>query len=125
MPKGSERVLLVEDEKNLRILLCQMLASLGYEVITAEDGQKALDLVNNAGSPFDIVVTDVVMPNMDGPDFVRGLKKKMPDTGVIFISGFTQNKLFEGKEELAKYPMLSKPFSKAQLAHKIREVVSV
>jgi two-component system cell cycle sensor histidine kinase/response regulator CckA len=92
----------------------------GYEVLEASDGQEALDLVEAHDGQIDIVVTDVVMPEMDGPTMFRELRKTNPTIKVIFVSGYPNEAFREtlGSEDVAFLP---KPFSLPQLAEKVKQ----
>ena len=120
---GTGRVLLVEDEDVVRSFSVRALTRQGYEVLEASDGQEALDIVAEHDGNIDIVVTDVVMPEMDGPTMFRELRKTNPAIKVIFVSGYPNEAFREtlGTEDVAFLP---KPFSLAQLAAKVKEELS-
>lgn len=120
---GVGRVLLVEDEDVVRSFAVRALTRQGYEVLEASDGQEALDIVAEHEGAIDIVVTDVVMPEMDGPTMFRELRKTNPSIKVIFVSGYPNEAFREtlGTEEVAFLP---KPFSLPQLAEKVKEELS-
>ena len=117
---GTGRVLLVEDEDVVRSFAVRALTRQGYEVLEASDGQEALDIVAAHNGEIDIVVTDVVMPEMDGPTMFRELRKTNPSIKVIFVSGYPNEAFREtlGTEEVAFLP---KPFSLPQLAEKVKQ----
>ncbi len=117
---GTGRVLLVEDEDVVRSFAVRALTRQGYEVLEASDGQEALDIVAAHNGEIDIVVTDVVMPEMDGPTMFRELRKTNPSIKVIFVSGYPNEAFREtlGSEEVAFLP---KPFSLPQLAEKVKQ----
>jgi two-component system cell cycle sensor histidine kinase/response regulator CckA len=117
---GNGRVLLVEDEDVVRSFAVRALTRQGYEVLEASDGQEALDLVEAHDGQIDIVVTDVVMPEMDGPTMFRELRKTNPTIKVIFVSGYPNEAFREtlGSEDVAFLP---KPFSLPQLAEKVKQ----
>jgi two-component system cell cycle sensor histidine kinase/response regulator CckA len=117
---GNGRVLLVEDEDVVRSFAVRALTRQGYEVLEASDGQEALDLVAANDGQIDIVVTDVVMPEMDGPTMFRELRKTNPSIKVIFVSGYPNEAFREtlGSEDVAFLP---KPFSLPQLAEKVKQ----
>lgn len=116
---GTGRVLLVEDEDVVRSFAVRALTRQGYEVLEASDGQEALDIVAAHNGEIDIVVTDVVMPEMDGPTMFRELRKTNPSIKVIFVSGYPNEAFREtlGSEDVAFLP---KPFSLPQLAEKVK-----
>jgi two-component system cell cycle sensor histidine kinase/response regulator CckA len=117
---GYGRVLLVEDEDVVRSFAVRALTRQGYDVLEASDGQEALDIVAEHNGEIDIVVTDVVMPEMDGPTMFRELRKTNPSIKVIFVSGYPNEAFREtlGSEEVAFLP---KPFSLPQLAEKVKQ----
>ncbi len=117
---GNGRVLLVEDEDVVRSFAVRALTRQGYDVLEASDGQEALDIVAAHNGEIDIVVTDVVMPEMDGPTMFRELRKTNPSIKVIFVSGYPNEAFREtlGSEEVAFLP---KPFSLPQLAEKVKQ----
>jgi two-component system cell cycle sensor histidine kinase/response regulator CckA len=120
---GSERILLVEDEDAVRTFSTRALTNKGYEVIAAETGFAALDVLEAQGSPrIDLLITDVVMPGMDGPTLAQKIRALHPDLRIIFISGYTEDKL---KDYMGKgIFFLPKPFSLKQLAAKVKDVLS-
>ncbi len=124
MPGGHETVIVVEDEPIVRELAVEILRSCGFEVIEAGDGLAAQKLVTAFGiDRIDIVVTDVVMPNMGGKEFRDWFIKARPDGRVLFISGYTSGVFSSerGKEE--QFTLLEKPFTPAALARKVRAVL--
>ncbi len=122
-PRGSETILLVEDEPALRTLVRRLLASAGYEVLVAEHGQAALELARGLSSPVDLLVTDVVMPRLGGGRVARELKSRWPRLEVLFMSGYTG-------DEIAKHGVLeegthflAKPFTVDSLLRRVRDVL--
>lgn len=116
---GNERVLLVEDEDVVRSFAVRALQRQGYDVIEAEDGAAALDVLAEVGT-VDIVISDVVMPEMDGPTMLKQMRKTHPDLKVIFVSGYP-NEAFQKALGEETFAFLPKPFSLPQLAAKVRE----
>jgi two-component system, cell cycle sensor histidine kinase and response regulator CckA len=114
-------VLLVEDEDPVRMVAERALTRAGYKVIAASDGEAGLELVE-AGGAFDIVVSDVVMPSMDGPAMVREIRKLAPALPVLFMSGYAEEQLRQ-QINLADVHFLAKPFSVQQLADKVAAVL--
>jgi two-component system, cell cycle sensor histidine kinase and response regulator CckA len=117
---GSETILLVEDEDVVRSFICESLKTMGYNVIEARGGPEALVFCGRSAESVDLLLTDVVMPKMNGPDLAARLVESRPGVRVLFMSGYS--------EELARYPIaggafLQKPFTTDQLATKIREVL--
>jgi len=124
-PSGNETVLLVEDEPMLRELGETVLQDLGYRVLTAANGAEALRLVS--GHPdvrIDLLLTDVVMPEMGGKELVERLRPVSPATKVIFCSGYTEDAIFHsGRLEAGVY-FLQKPYTLASVARKVRDVLA-
>jgi two-component system cell cycle sensor histidine kinase/response regulator CckA len=118
---GTGRVLLVEDEDSVRNFAVRALKRQGYEVIEATTGVEALELVATETRPIDIVVSDVVMPEMDGPTMLTEMRKTRPDLKVIFVSGYPDDRFKTSLDPDAHYAFLAKPFSLPQLAAKVKE----
>jgi two-component system cell cycle sensor histidine kinase/response regulator CckA len=119
---GNARILLVEDEDAVRTFSQRALGNKGYEVLTADSGESAMDLVRNGETKnLDLLITDVVMPEMDGPTLVKNIHNETPDLKVIFMSGYTEDKL---KDHMGKnIYFLPKPFTLKQLAEKVKDVL--
>jgi len=120
---GSGTVLLVEDDRGVRALTRRMLQKLGYQVVEAEDGMSALDICADADQVIDLVVSDVVMPGMRGPEFVRRAKRQRPELPVLYMSGYTDREMGQGKNDLEDAHLLVKPFRLDQLSSMIHEVL--
>ena len=119
---GHERVLLVEDEPMLRELAVTVLKTFGYEVMTAENGVLALDVVKELnGARLDLLITDVVMPEMGGRELAEKLQKLHPKTKVLFCSGYTEDSVIAGAEAAGCF--LQKPYTMATLGQKVREIL--
>ncbi|MCB1651056.1 MAG: PAS domain S-box protein [Alphaproteobacteria bacterium] len=119
---GSERILLVEDEDAVRTFSQRALSNKGYEVLAAESGEAALALMETLGQKqLDLLVTDVVMPNMDGPTLAGHIREVSPSLKIIFMSGYTEDKLKDHMGENIWF--LPKPFTLKQLAEKVKEVL--
>jgi len=121
---GIGTVMLVEDEDPVRIFGARALRNKGYTVIEAKSGESALEAINLAEEPIDLLITDVVMPRMDGPDLVRHVRESHPDMKVIFISGYTEDSFRQRLDSDSEIHFLPKPFSLKQLASKVKEVIS-
>jgi CheY-like chemotaxis protein len=117
---GSETVLLCEDEPDLRDLAREVLADLGYTVLEAGDGEEALDVSSRHAGPIDLLITDVVMPRMNGSELAVRLSSARP-VRVLYMSGYTETALPEG--QVAGSRFMHKPFSPATLARAVREVL--
>ncbi len=123
-PSGTEKILVVEDEEILRELAVQVLESLGYRVITAEDGQAAIDLITrDSGHGIDMIVTDLMMPRMNGRELIEWIGENVGAMPVLFMSGYTDDDIIRDAVEGAEVEYLQKPFTPHALAFKIREVL--
>ncbi len=119
---GSGTILLVEDEDAVRMFGARALKNKGYTVLEAANGEVALDVINAATQSIDLIVTDVVMPGMDGYTLVQFVRQEMPDVKVIFISGYADNVVPGGFGE-KDYTFLPKPFSLKDLAQTVKTVL--
>jgi two-component system cell cycle sensor histidine kinase/response regulator CckA len=122
---GHGTVMLVEDDDPVRIFGARALRNKGYKVIEAKSGEAALELIRNARERIDLLITDVVMPRMDGPGLVREVREIHPDMKVIFISGYTEDAFRQRLDRDSDIDFLPKPFSLKQLATKVRDVIGV
>lgn len=120
---GTGRVLLVEDEDVVRSFAVRALTRQGYTVLEAADGLEALEVMKECNGEVDIVVSDVVMPGMDGPTMLKELRKESPDLKIIFVSGYP-NEAFQQALGEETFAFLPKPFSLPQLAAKVKEQLS-
>lgn len=120
---GAGTVLLVEDEDAVRLFGARALRKKGYKVLEAKGGAVALDLINSAEEPIDLLITDVVMPELDGPALVHQVLVMRPDMKVIFISGYAEDSFRERIGDVSGLHFLAKPFSLDQLAGKVKEVM--
>jgi len=118
---GGGTVLLVEDEDPVRLFSARALRNKGYKVVEAKTGEAALELLD--GGPYDLLVTDMVMPRVDGAQVIRAARKLLPDLPVICISGYTEESVLKEVESLDKLRFLSKPFSLKQLAGAVKEAI--
>ncbi|TCL73525.1 response regulator [Rhizobium sp. BK251] len=119
----SAVVLLVEDEEAVRRGGKRMLETRGYTVHEAGSGVEALEIMDELDGKVDIVVSDVVMPEMDGPSLLTELRKKYPDMKFIFVSGYAEDAFARNLPADAKFGFLPKPFSLKQLAVAVRETL--
>ena len=120
--RGSETILVAEDEDAIRDLIEDVLSEQGYRVITAADGAEALDLARQNDGEIDLVITDVVMPNLSGPEMVQHLQSDSPDTKVIFMSGYAKQGSLAAIED-KKAEILEKPFSPQTILTLARKVL--
>jgi signal transduction histidine kinase len=121
--RGAESVLLIEDNDELRGATRGLLEVLGYKVSAAANGAEALDLFDRLGGRVDLVVCDVVMPGMSGPEVVERLRARKPDLRALFMSGYTDNVVVRHGILEGELEFLEKPFSAERLAAKVREVL--
>ncbi|HEY8963165.1 MAG TPA: ATP-binding protein, partial [Alphaproteobacteria bacterium] len=119
---GTATILLVEDEDAVRAFSSRALTNKGYRVLDANGGDSALELLGAHAAELDLVVTDVIMPEMDGPTLVTKIREARPDLPVIFVSGYTEDKFKDQFGE--KTYFLPKPFTLQQLAAKVKDVLS-
>jgi two-component system, cell cycle sensor histidine kinase and response regulator CckA len=118
---GSGRVLLVEDEDAVRSFAIRALKRQGYEVVEATSGLEGVERFEEQGGRIDIVVSDVVMPEMDGPSMLKELRKRNPDIKVIFMSGYPDDAFKRNLDPNEQFAFLAKPFTLPQLATKVKE----
>ncbi len=121
---GGDTILLVEDEDAVRMFSARALREKGYRVIEADSGEAALEILSR-GERFNLLVTDVVMPKMDGPTLSKKIQDLYPDTKTIFISGYTEDTFRKNLGHNAKIHFLSKPFTLKDLASKVKEVLTL
>lgn len=121
---GSSTILLVEDEDAVRLFSARALRSKGYKVIEASNGLEALDFIKKGEAPIDLIITDVVMPQMDGPTLVNELAQHNKDVKVIFISGYTEDAFRNKVKDDTHIQFLGKPFSLSELATRVKEVMN-
>lgn len=121
---GVGTVLLVEDEDPVRMFGARALGNKGYKVLEAKNGDAALEVMQSTSEPIDLIISDVVMPQRDGPTLIREVRERFPNMKVIFISGYAEDQF---RESLAREPgihFLAKPFSLDQLAGKVKDVLA-
>jgi PAS domain S-box-containing protein len=121
--RGSETVLLAEDEEPLRRMMRTYLVLQGYTVLEAADGSEAIGICERRDLPIDLLVTDVVMPLMNGPDLVRRATLVRPALRVLYMSGYTDRALVHQELREGTTAFIQKPFMPEALAHKIRKVL--
>jgi CheY-like chemotaxis protein len=126
MPHTKATILLVEDEELLRAGVQEVLEIQGYKVITAPDGQQALACLG--AETIDLIITDLVMPKMDGVDFVKQLREVKPDLPVIVVSGSTRNIMQRYGIDSIQVPganaSLPKPFKSVDLIEQVRQLLA-
>ena len=120
---GTETILVVDDEEALREVTCRILTRNGYMVITAASGAQAIELVAAHAGPIDLVLSDVIMPKMQGPTVVSEVRQLRPGIRVLFMSGHAQPVLEAEAVLGAEFQLVEKPFDQAMLLAKVREVL--
>ncbi|HUI98272.1 MAG TPA: PAS domain-containing protein [Xanthobacteraceae bacterium] len=120
---GQGTILLVEDEKDLRVLNARGLASRGYTVLQASNGVEAIEALERHDGDIDLVVSDVVMPEMDGPALLKELRRRRPDLKIIFVSGYAEEAFATNRPE-GQHEFLPKPFSLKTLVAKVKETIA-
>ena len=120
---GAGRILLVEDEDPVRVFSARALRNKGYDVIEARSGDEALTHLAADAASIELLITDVVMPRMDGPTLIREIRSQLPDVKVICISGYTEDRFRDRVDGGADVFFLAKPFSLKQLAAAVKDVM--
>ena len=120
---GSETILVVEDEEVVRQLICTVLSDLGYTILDAESAAEGLRLVRGQDKPIDLLVTDIVMPDMHGPVLARELSPLQPGMKVLFVSGYSDSDISDQGVLDPGLLVLQKPFTQESLARKVREIL--
>ena len=121
--RGSETVLVVEDEASLRTLVQRVLEERGYKVLTAPDGVQALSVESNFVGPIHLLLSDVVMPGLSGPDLAQRLVRRRPTLKVLYVSGFAHHLAITSESVSHHTAFLPKPFTPEILALKVRDVL--
>ncbi|WP_445466109.1 cell cycle histidine kinase CckA [Faunimonas sp. B44] len=118
---GNARILLVEDEEAVRAFASRALAARGYRVHEAASGSEALEVMRQLEQPVDLVISDVVMPGMDGPSLIAEVRKLQPKVKVIFVSGYAEDAFAKHLPEDESFQFLPKPFSLKELATAVKK----
>jgi CheY-like chemotaxis protein len=117
----SQTVLVVDDAEPIRKMVCMMLAQCGFSCLEAADGLEALRVLED-GTQVQLVLTDVIMPNMDGAELARRLASMRPETRVLFMSGYSDDPIVKSVER-SSGAFLAKPFTVATLTEKVRQAL--
>jgi two-component system, cell cycle sensor histidine kinase and response regulator CckA len=123
MPRGTETILLVEDEEAVRSLSRHVLQSCGYKLLEAANGREAMQVGERIREPIHLIVTDVVMPEMGGRELVDQFLVHHPETRVLYVSGYTEDVVIRHGVMHANVAFMHKPFTTSALAQKVREVL--
>ena len=121
---GEGTILLVEDEEGLRALNARGLTSRGYTVLEAGNGVEAIDVLEKPDGQVDLVVSDVVMPEMDGPTLLRELRSRDPDLKIIFVSGYAEDAFQKHLPANGQFGFLAKPFTLKQLVAEVKQTLA-
>jgi two-component system cell cycle sensor histidine kinase/response regulator CckA len=121
---GHGTILLVEDEEGLRALNARGLASRGYSVLEAGNGVEAIEVLEANGGKVDLVVSDVVMPEMDGPTLLKELRKRNPGLKIIFVSGYAEDAFEKSLPQGQQFSFLPKPFTLKQLIEEVKKTMA-
>jgi CheY-like chemotaxis protein len=124
-PGGTETILLVEDDADVRALARESLRRYGYTVLEARDALEAMRLAEAAAAPVDLLMTDVVLPEMGGAELARRLGDRWPGLRVLFVSGYAPEAVARHGILPAGSPFLAKPFTLSSLARRVREALDV
>ena len=120
---GQGNILFVEDEASVRGIAAKALRKKGYQVTEAEDGEEALEILEDAETPFDLMISDVVMPGMDGPSLLKAGRKLLGSARIVFISGYAEEEFSDLLSEEPDVTFLPKPFTFAELAEKVKSEI--
>ena len=121
--RGSETILVVEDDQSVRELAANLLSAYGYTVLKAGTGQEALDILSEREGEVHLFLIDVVLPDMSGRELAEGLTSRSLHTKVLYMSGYTENVIVHHGVLEKGIGFIQKPFSPESLARKVREVL--
>jgi two-component system, cell cycle sensor histidine kinase and response regulator CckA len=121
--RGTETILLVEDEEPLRKVIIELLTQIGYHVLSAANGKEAIEVAKTYPEKIHLLITDVIMPEISGPELAGELCAARPDLKVIYISGYTDDSLAPEGVLQPGTVLVNKPFSVRVLSAKMREVL--
>jgi len=121
---GTETILLVEDDERLRVLACTILRKYGYNVLVAEGGSEALHLCEEHEAPIDLLLTDVVMPRMNGRQVAERVSALRPGIKVLYMSGYADDAIVRRAAQEDSIAFVQKPITPETLAGKVREALS-
>ena len=119
---GKGTILVVEDEDPVRMFASRALTNKGYNVLEAASGEAGLEILKTHDGKIDLLISDVIMPSMDGPTLVKEARKDLPDLPVIFVSGYAED-VFRKNLEAEDFQFLPKPFSLNDLAEQVKSIL--
>jgi CheY-like chemotaxis protein len=121
---GSETILLVEDDEDVRVTTAELLSELGYRVLRAKDADNALVIIES-GATIDLLFTDIVMPGtLRTPELARKAQQKIPGIAVLFTTGYAENAALHGGWLDGGINLITKPYARDQLGRKLRQILS-
>jgi signal transduction histidine kinase len=123
LPRGSETILLVEDDPPVRATAARILGSQGYRVLEADDADAALAILNRNGAAIQLMITDVVLPGMNGRELAEKVAELRPDIRILYVSGYTDDVILQHRLVERDVILLQKPFTASGLATKVRHML--
>jgi len=123
VPRGKETILLVEDDRDLRTLCIHLLKALGYNILEASCGREALEIAHERKQDIDLVMTDIIMPEMNGLELANRLREVRPDFKIVFTTGFSEHPLVVNTTAFAESTLLRKPFTREELGFCVRAML--
>ena len=120
---GTGRIMVVEDEADVRVLVRDVLRQAGYDVIDAEDGEQALDVISKIDGEIQLLLTDVIMPKMSGRQLAARFNELRPETRVLYMSGYTDDKLGHHGVLDPDVELIQKPLTPDVLLRRVREIL--
>lgn len=121
---GKGRILIVEDEAGVRNIVVRALAMCGYEIVEASDGCEALEMIEDDDTPFDVVLSDIMMPEMDGPTLIQEAGDKLQGAKVIFMSGYAEEAMRDKLDAIDGAAYLQKPFTLKKIAATVKDAMT-
>jgi len=118
--RGTETILIVEDEAGVRNTIKRFLSRYGYRVIEAKDSEEAIELFEEYCGEIRLLLTDVILPRTSGINLMKTLKKTRPDLKILFMSGYTEESLTAREADIEELDFIQKPFSLIELVRRIR-----
>jgi len=123
MGKGKQTILVVEDEEMVRGLICEVLRREGYRVLACGDSAEGIEASRKYGPGIDLLLTDVVMPGMNGPEMATRIQETLPNLRVVFMSGYSEQALARSAQVDSGFEYLQKPFTLKSLTQKLAKVL--